>query len=402
MSTIPKIPVLGNIVIDEVFEYYDFPRVFTCKNSTGNSYFALSIYDDDDRFEWLYLSISSFRKKAILENKISLHYAITNPEDNFLIKIKSFSDKSKLPEFEYILPEQLSEDDLPSTDYILKSTRTSVILQYENPKLVASASRRETFDYRILPDTDIHEVPARKLGNIIVSTQELIDALGQASTDKPTVRGPIPAELLQKTKINVSQFFQGSFGVQFSADQPSDLFNESTVQSALQELGNLFNAADSERDLSDKLHTLKGRVAAKYAKLLAELVDINSGLKLEWGSVDSQKGGKFSLSQEQIKNASALVERIEIDMAEELIVHGQLIGFNIRTKRFEIEDNNGTRFIGKVDRDALSKFPNPTVREYYSATIRVLLETHPSSGEETTKWVLIGLSSQKTFLCKVR
>jgi hypothetical protein len=295
MSIIPKIPVLGNIVIDEVFEYYDFPRVFTCKNSTGNLYFALSIYDDDDRFEWLYLSISSFRKKAILENKISLHYAITNPEDNFLIKIESFSDKSKPPKFEYIFPEQLSEDDLPSTDYILKSTRTSVILQYENPKLVASASRRETFDYRILPDTDIHEVPARKLGNIIVSTQELIDALGQASTDKPTVRGPIPAELLQKTKINVSQFFQGSFGVQFSADQPSDLFNESTVQSALQELGNLFNAADSERDLSDKLHTLKGRVAAKYAKLLAELLDINSGLKLEWGSVDSQKGGKFSL-----------------------------------------------------------------------------------------------------------
>ncbi|HEY6436455.1 MAG TPA: hypothetical protein VIY47_07685, partial [Ignavibacteriaceae bacterium] len=300
------------------------------------------------------------------------------------------------PKFEYIFPEHLSEDDLPSIDYILKTTSTPEILQYEKPKLVAHASRRETFDYRILPDTDIHEVPARKLGNIIVSTQELIDALGQASTGKPTVRGSIPADLLQKTKISVSQFFQGSFGVQFSADQPSDLFNESTVQTALQELGNLFNAADSERDLSEKLHTLKGRVAAKYAKLLGELVDINSGLKFEWGSVDSQKGGNFSLSQEQIKNASELVERIEIDMAEELVVNGQLIGFNIRTKRFEIEDNNGTRFIGKVDRDALSNFPNPTVREYYSATIRALLEIHPSSGEETTKWVLIGLSSQKT------
>lgn len=399
MNELPIDTPLGKLELQRVIEYYDFPRIFTCCNSTGQIYLALSTYDDEDEFHWIYLPLSSLRLSAIFGGATRLRHALLEPEGGFLFSVKIFIKGGT--NFSYILPEQIPEDDLPSEDYSIDLTDNinthSIII---DPKKVAESSRRETFNYRIFPDEpNQHEISSRKLGGILTSTQELLDALGQSSSGQPSARGPISADILEKTKINVAHVFEGSFGVQFRATQFSDLLDQSLISSAISEFSNVISAADSEDLLSNKLHSLKGRVTSKYRKLLKELSDINSGIELNWGSVQDGKGGIFSLTKEQVRKAYSIVDKIDIEMADEISVNGKLVGFNSRALRYEIQSTEGDKsYAGKVANDAVIDVSNPAIGEYYSVKLRMLIETQSTSGDELTRWVLVKLSNRKTTL----
>lgn len=395
MSELPSGTILGELTLGLVLEYYDFPRLFTCRSATGQSYIAVSTFDDDIESHWIYLPVSSLRLESLLTGGVSLRHAFEQPEGGYLFGLVS-QHVTRENELTYQLAEQVPEDDLPSADYIVSMQPGASDLDLTlSAKQVATATRRETFDYRIYPgQPKTHEVPARKLGGILTSTQELVDALGQAAQGEPTVRGPIPAELLQRTKINVSHSFKGSFGVQFRSTQYSDLLDQSLIAAALRELFNLLQAEDSEDLLSNKLHALKGRVASKYRRLLKELSDIDSGLALDWGSVNPNGGGEFELSAEQVKRAYAIVDRIDIEMAQEITVSGKLIGFNSRTQRYEIlSSDDGRKYSGKVSDEAKIEVLNPAIGQYYEADLRMLVETQSSSGDELIRWVLVRLGA---------
>jgi len=394
MIELPKATQLGELTLQKTLEYFDFPRIFTCKNNSGQTFLVLSTYDDEWAYHWLYLPLSLLRLQAVLDGQLSLHYAFRNPEDGYLFRVNTFV--SKPCEVAYILPEQVPGDDLPSPEYrlSLSNDEDGSDEEVKNAQVVATATRRETFNYHIFPnDPRAHEIASRKLGGILTSTQELLDALGQTKeVEEPTVRGPLPAELLQQTRVNVSHVFKGSFGVQFRAAQNSDLLNDSKVSGAISEFGSLLSAGDSEDLLSNKLHALKGRVASKYRRLLKELTDINSGLILDWGSVKREQSGKFSLTRQQVKNAYAIVDRIDIAMAEELLVDGQLVGFNSRTQRYEIRSTDDNKnYSGKVDSGANINVIKPAIGEFYTARLRMLVETQSTSGDELIRWVLVGL-----------
>lgn len=393
MNHLPKGTVLGDLSLRQVLEYYDFPRLFTCQSITGQSYVAVSTFDDEQESHWLYLPISSLRLATALDGGLSLRDAFRQPEGGYLVRLISRIEKSK-PELSFVLPEQVPDEDLPSPDYtVAGQPEVAGLDTLLSAREVAVSTRRETFNYRIFPNQpNAHEVPARKLGGILTSTQELVDALGQASLGQPTVRGPIAAELLQQTKVNVSHVFQGSFGVQFRSTQYSDLLSQSTLAAALRELANLLQAEDSEDHLSDKLHALKGRVASKYRRLLKELADIDSGLALDWGSVNASDGGQFELTAAQVKRAYAIVDRIDIAMAQEITVSGKLIGLNTRTQRYEIlSSEDGRTYAGKVAEEAKLEVPNPAIGQFYEADLRMLVETQSTSGDELIRWVLVRL-----------
>jgi hypothetical protein len=395
MFRLPQNTILGRLELRRTLEYYDFPRIFTCRNSTHQTFLALSTYDDEERCEWLYLPLSTLRLNALLRGDIPLRAAFLSPEGGYVFFVTTYPNAE--PKVAYHLPEQLSAEDLPSDDYRLREVADAeedeeVVL---DPKIVAVAAKRETFNYRIFPgDETKHEIASRKLGGILTSTQELIDALGQAVDGTPTIRGPLPAELLQQTRVNVCYVFRGSFGVQFRANQHSDLLADSKVADAVSEFGNLLSAADSEDLLSNKLHSLKGRVASKYRRLLKELNDVNSGLVVDWGSVNERRGGSFSLTREQVANAYMIVDRIDIEMADEVVVFGQLVGFNSRTQRYEIRATDGGKnYAGKVATDATLP-ALPTIDQFYVAKLRMLVETQSSSGDELVRWVLVQLTER--------
>lgn len=393
MHNLPVGSPLGTLVIDEVIEYYDFPRLFACRSNTGQKYIALSVCDDEDSFDWLYLAVSELRKSAILRGHLPLATAFKSPESGYVIKVVTYVT-NRAPLVSHLFPEQIPDEDLPAPDYILRVAQDAPTqTARESAKNVAIATRRETFDYRIFPGRrDIHEIPARKLGGILTSTQELVDALGQASSGEPTVRGPISGEILQRTRLQVSHTFLGSFGVQLSAAEYSDLLNHSLVAKALSELSNIILAKDSEDLLSNKLHSLRGRVTSKYRRLLKELSDLNSGISFEWGSVIPNMGGTFEMTPEEVRSAYAIVDRMEVAMAEEMTIRGKLIGFNSRTRRYEImSSDDGRSYAGKVADDVSLEIPNPAIGQFYEVDLRMLIETQSTSGDELIRWVLVRL-----------
>ncbi|TAM39460.1 MAG: hypothetical protein EPN61_12515 [Burkholderiaceae bacterium] len=395
MSDLPSGTFLGDLSMGHVVEYYDFPRLFTCRSITGQSYIAISTFDDETESHWIYLPVSSLRLESLLSGSLPLRRALKQPEGGYLIRIVSrYKDQAHTAS--YVLPEQIPDEDFPSSDYsIVVSDQASEPDVSLTAQQVATATRRETFNYRIFPDQpSSHEIPARKLGGILTSTQELVDALGQAALGEPTVRGPIAADLLHQTRVNVSHSFWGSFGVQFRSTQLSDLLDESVLAAALRQLTYLLEAEDSEDLLSNKLHALKGRVASKYRRLLKELSDVDSGITLDWGSVSATGGGQFLLTAAQVKRAYAIVDRIDVAMSEEITVSGKLIGFNSRTQRYEIlSSDDGRAYAGKVSDEAKIEVLNPAIGQFYEADLKMLVETQSSSGDELVRWVLVRLGA---------
>lgn len=393
MILLPENTILGKLAPLEVFEHYDFPRIFSCRSGSGQIYVVVNINDDEGGCGWIYVPVSSLRYKVLCEGGIGLRSGIVGAEDGFVFLVETYPDRPG--RVEYLLPEQIADSDMPADSYRLSSRLETEFEPFDaEVGRVARSTRRETFNYHIFPnDHRRHEIPARKLGAVLATSQELMDALGQAADGSQTVRGAVPVEILNRTRVNVCNVFKGSFGVQFQASQYSDLFDVSLLSAALQEFGNLILAADSEDLLSNKLHALKGRVASKYRRLLKELNDIDSGIRLDWGSVSDGRGGVFELTREQVAKAYAIVDRIDIEMAEELVVHGRLVGFNSRTRRYEILlSDSGKSYSGKVSEEAVISVDHPAIGGNYFVSLRMLVETQSSSGDELIRWIMVALS----------
>jgi hypothetical protein len=82
-----------------------------------------------------------------------------------------------------------------------------------------------------------------------------------------------------------------------------------------------------------------------------------------------------------------------IAMADEVETRGQLVGFNSRTKRYEIRVADGpANYAGKVADDAKISVEHPAIGDFYVARLRMLVETQSSSGDELIRWVLVGLN----------
>lgn len=396
MFELPSKTPMGALTLVETFEFFDFPRLFSAKSKTGALYLGLSIFDDDDEFEWLYVAISPDRIKELINQRLCLYTIFTKPENDYLFKV--YTNTVGDTKFEYLLPEQLSADELPIPDTKLKveSSTKSYGLGEIDPKLAAISSVRETFNIHLYPwDTKLPELGSRNFGNILISTQELVDALGQTcEEEEPTIKGAISADILQQTKFNTCQIFEGSFGIQFKSANVSDLFGESLASRAINELLGLLSAQDDEDNLSNKLHLLKGRVASKYRRLLKEVNNLGSGIKFEWGSPNSIYGGKLELTKAQVEKAHSIVDSIDIQMSEAVEVRAKLIGLNIRTKRYEILGlENDERFSGQVSQEIIADIEHSVINNNYIATLKKIIETKSSSGDETVKWVLVSLKT---------
>lgn len=231
----------------------------------------------------------------------------------------------------------------------------------------------------------------KDLGKTLIYFQEVIDAIGQTCSGKPTVKGAIPAETLQKTALTACQIFNSPFGIQLkSSYMDNDIFDYSLISNALLELLYLFMVNDNEAALKNKLHELKGRAASKYQLLLKELLSIHSDVKFEWDSPRVHRGGEFLLDKKVIKSAFDIISTLDIAEKETIIVIGKLVGFNSRTKNYELSSDDSLKFSGRIADYAYIQ--SATINETYQAEIEQTIKTHPYSGEEKIKYELIKLT----------
>lgn len=394
MFNLPKNTILGNLTLEMTFQFFDVPRLFTCINRSGSKFLVLSINDDYESFEWLYVPISSNRFSTLVSKGLTLKNAFTLPEDGYLYKVDSnFSGEATV---QHILPEQIEKDDLPEETVFLECLeRPTVGLGAVDPDLAAISSRRETCNFHFYPwDTQLPEIDAKDLGDILTSFQELANALGQYCQGEVTLKGAIPADVLEASRFRATQIFEGSFGIQLKSKSCSDLFDKSLASDVLLEFTNLLDSRDNDDNISNKLHMLQGRVASKYRRFLKDIVKLDSPMKIDWGSPSENQGNSIHLTKNEIKTAFELVSKIDIDMSESVNFRAELLGLDVATKRYRVKHLADSEvYAGKIFDESLDKVSHSEINGIYSVTLKKVIETNSSSGSEFTKWMLIGLEA---------
>ena len=113
MVNILNIPELGELEIVEIYEYYDQPVLYSCKNASGHYYLVVAAAEDDQFLTWLCVAVSTERLNLIRSGKIDLHDAFADSENRYAIQVRVPYQKHAPVQTDFIQSDQIPEDMLP-------------------------------------------------------------------------------------------------------------------------------------------------------------------------------------------------------------------------------------------------------------------------------------------------
>ncbi len=82
---------LDSLIIDEVFEYYDQPLIYTCKSPNGDLFLAMLTGGKGHYIsKFTYIPISENRLKEARERKINLKDCILQSENGYVFEVTCY------------------------------------------------------------------------------------------------------------------------------------------------------------------------------------------------------------------------------------------------------------------------------------------------------------------------
>jgi hypothetical protein len=404
MRLLPQSTHLGKLELIEVYEYYDTPCLFSCRNISGHLFIAILYYQTKRLEKWLYVSMSKRRFENIRAGLIDIRNAFLNSEDGFVYEVIINSDDSP-DKVEIIWCENLIDDWLPMpNEFIEVGNELPLIWEVKDAPRTAIQIQRETLNLTFqFPTPNPTEAPVAFLGRILESVQSVFNALGQAIDGTPTPTGMIPRSITEKTQLTVLGTFPGSFGIEL-ATLPEGIEKDNAnylVEIALNEFLELVKMSGNPEDNADilrqKLWTLKSRVASGYRDFLLNLSKSETNLRFNWGSPNHERGGSVELPLSSIKKALKVISRTEDETVREYEIIGKLIGLNIRTKSYEILTNEtNKKYLGRIIDEAIPRVKTATLSEIYVSTIREVKEISPTIPEGKLKYKLVALHPHRS------
>lgn len=120
MLFLPANTSLGTLEISEVYHYYDCPCLFSCHNTVGDWFLALSIDENFLFHRWLYLAVTGDRLQDIKSGNIALKSAFV-AENSKLFDVKIFCNNTSTVNL--IIGANLPDDLLPADGVFLSCDR---------------------------------------------------------------------------------------------------------------------------------------------------------------------------------------------------------------------------------------------------------------------------------------
>lgn len=392
MSLLPQFTLLGNLEIFEIYEYYDQPCLFSCHNMAEHFFLAIWVDETSDFDRWIYAPISLQRLTYLKSGGIDLRSAFFNAEDNFVFDVEVFHENN-LSNIKTIACLDLTDDLLPAEGEFLSCDSSSLTPKKAEVIRKAIQIKREVLDLTFnFPTLQRTEAPIADLGIILQSFQNLIDAIGLVKTGGGGQPGKIPLTVTKETKLAMVGTFSGSFGVEIITLFPENLFGESLVREAIEELIALLKVGSKRDELSERLLGLRGRSISRYRNLLKGLVNAGTGVGIEWGSPKAGGGGIANLTLTTVKAVIAILDQITTQDPVEYEIIGELIGGNKRTANYEIKDiGNSEKYSGKVLQEAKQDIAEARLGKIYVGIIREKIEVFPIRGVEKIEYELVSL-----------
>ena len=128
-------PELGKLEMVEVYNYYDIPILFSCKNAASQFFIVFFADRLPDYDVWLYVEVSVVRLNLIRSGKIDLFDTFSKPELGRLLKVTIPNNDSTEFSSEFICPTELSEDLLPPVNDCLNIETTDKVVKIEHKSL---------------------------------------------------------------------------------------------------------------------------------------------------------------------------------------------------------------------------------------------------------------------------
>lgn len=117
---LPMSTILGKLRIIEIYEFYNTPVLFACKNKTGHVFLVVWLDETDAADVWLYTPISPSRFTMVRRGEIDLHEAFMQPEDEIALQVTVYKDLSRMADITLIPANDLNPDWAPARGEYLK------------------------------------------------------------------------------------------------------------------------------------------------------------------------------------------------------------------------------------------------------------------------------------------
>lgn len=88
----PYLPIdteLGKLREIKVYDYYDCPRLFLCKDTNDQNFIGLSVADKKHSMSWLYVKISEERLERAEAGEIDLREIFLKAEKGIVLWVKT-------------------------------------------------------------------------------------------------------------------------------------------------------------------------------------------------------------------------------------------------------------------------------------------------------------------------
>jgi hypothetical protein len=383
---------VGNLSIDEIYEYFDGPRLFLAHNVTGQRFLAVHADTDGAREMWLYAPLSPARVDMVRDGRVDLHDAFAKSESGGVWRIDYGPSGDDLT---WVAREDIAEDILPE-----KGERLAVVELSPAPRVTvateAQKSRRDVLQAHLhVAGAGANEAPLVLLGAFLHSMQEMADAIGQLVYDVFKPRGRINRNVLAKTQLLAVATKPGSFAISMAGAGNPLPFGETSTAPVIRKLEALIGSGSRRDDLRATLLQLRSRTAAKYRTMLEALVDAGASLELYWGTPDG-RSTLTQLSPVDAKLALEIVRSVERDLAETREVKGALKAMDVtHTRKFKIvESATGREIAGSVMEEAMAAASTATISNTYTADLVIVREVS-SSGTSKERYYLKGLRALK-------
>lgn len=283
---------------------------------------------------------------------------------------------------------------------------TDLLESLLNNSIFAKEVNRELMDLRLLPELENiekNEFPAKILGFILSSLQNLIDAIGQAEEGyTSSISGAISKTITDRTRLSVIGTAPGSFIVKLAGAVPpaqANLFDKidgSLEQRALNSFLTLIRVSHEGRmdDLRELLARLQRRTVVTYKKFLGHVSSANSGFDIKLGSTNPDIGGEARLNSTEILGLIDFLSRVESQTPEIIRVDGtlKLFGEKDGNFTFRIERlGDGEIFYGRIAPSVLEKDVALTHNRRYRAIIEETESINSITNESVKNWKLVDI-----------
>ena len=359
----------GDLYLYDVLLSYIYPRVFVCEDYYNCLLLFYEISSEQNVDTWIVTKLNRKEYYSLVDGKVAIQKAF-HPQKGkyslFLLTKKYGLEKDEISLSYNIggclkkLPKELV--------YSEKKTINNDVLRTLE---VARETNATTFDIKLFSGTDRHFVPQNIMAELCASMTSLTNSVFGKKRDNALRVATAP----------------GSCIVRFSFPDQINLFNELDADDELHVINNVL----SSESISDGLNCVsnKPKFLRSYSKIMDAIRKTHSDVLFSTASPNSTEVQIIEMTSFEVTrrfNEVKNINKIDSDFKK---FNGKLIAFDIITKRFKIQLDDGSVKIGSVSNDVINKGPYE-LPKCYSATIRI--DKYISKDNISEKCCLIDLT----------